>query len=152
MSISVIVSVLVFVLPAPMSTVDPLGLLSTALTQPLRYVLLVLPLGLAALAFLLPLTGVHQRLADEKERLLRVTRDQIRAAGASLREAVERDDLPRMDPLQKALAGLEVEQRTIDAQPTWPWQPETLRWVVGAVMFPVLLYALQLVIARLVIA
>ena len=39
-----------------------------------------------------------------------------------------------MDPLQKALTGLETEQRMLLGVPTWPWQRDTLRWVVGALV------------------
>ena len=32
---------------------------------------------------------------------------------------------------------------------TWPWQQETLRWVIGALMFPIVLFVAQFVIGRL---
>ena len=54
-----------------------------------------------------------------------------------------------MDALNKAIGALEIELRAIDRTPTWPWQPETLRWIIGALMFPVILFVLQFLIGRM---
>lgn len=87
---------------------------------------LILALGslvVAALAFVLPLAGAHRRLLDEKARLQGATALRLRDAAASLHRALAEDDVTRMDPLQKALAGLEVESRMLARIPTWPWDP-----------------------------
>jgi hypothetical protein len=98
--------------------------------------------------FVLPLLGVHGRLVAEKARYLAATAHRVEDVRAQLHQAVEARDLPAMGALNDAMTGLETEQRIIDRIPTWPWQPETLRWVVGALMFPVVLFVLQLLIAR----
>jgi hypothetical protein len=54
-----------------------------------------------------------------------------------------------MDEVNKAIASLEIEQRVISGISTWPWQPETVRWLVTALVLPLVLwiiqYALQLI-------
>jgi hypothetical protein len=105
-------------------------------------------LVVAALVFVLPLTGLHGRLVAEKGRLQGATTERILATRTALHRAVDANDLASMDPLQKAITALEVDQRMVNAIPTWPWEPATLRWVVGALMFPVLLFTMQLVLGR----
>jgi hypothetical protein len=66
-----------------------------------------------------------------------------------LATAVRTQQLERMDPLNKGIGAIEAAQRAIERVPTWPWTPETFRWVVGAVMFPILLFVFQAVLGRL---
>ena len=53
-----------------------------------------------------------------------------------------------MDPLNKAIGALEIAQRAIDRVPTWPWSGETMRWLVGALLFPIVLFVAQYVLTR----
>ena len=103
-----------------------------------------------ALIFVLPLVGMHGRLAAEKERLLAETATQIQGARRRLHQAGEAGESEAMDPLQKQMSALEIDQRIVGAIPTWPWQPETLRWVLGALMFPIVLFVLQQLLGPLV--
>ena len=104
----------------------------------------------ASLIFVLPLVGVHGRLVAEKSRLLAESAARIQTTRRRLHEAVESGETSLMDPLQKQMSALEIDQRIVEAIPTWPWQPETLRWVLGALMFPIVLFVLQQLIGPLV--
>jgi hypothetical protein len=110
----------------------------------------VLPTTLATLAFLVPLAGVHGRLVAEKTEALDACAEKIRLAAARLHTVVDEMDLPRMDPLQKAIQALDTERTQIQRVPTWPWQVDTVRWVVGVLLFPLVLIAIQFVTTRLV--
>jgi hypothetical protein len=139
MAISMIGSILLVVLVTPALLTDVMGIAGAALA-----------IVFATLAFFLPLAGAHGLLVGEKDRCLALARDSLQHAASSLHDAIQKRDTQAMDPLQKALAGVEVEQRMLERAPTWPWQPDTFRWVVGAVMFPIVLYVAQLAISRLV--
>jgi hypothetical protein len=139
MAISMIGSIVLVVAPTPVILSDPQGIAGA-----------VLAIAFATLAFFLPLAGAHGLLVGEKDRLLGLARATLQDAASSLHDAIQKRDTQAMDPLQKALAGVEVEQRMLERAPTWPWQPDTFRWVVGAVMFPIVLYVVQLGISRMV--
>jgi hypothetical protein len=44
-----------------------------------------------------------------------------------------------------------MEHRTLEAVSTWPWQPETLRGILVAVLLPLLVWLLQRVLSRVFI-
>ena len=103
---------------------------------------------LAFASFALPLVGIHGALAAEKERLLEGISDLLRSAGAELHVRIHRKTYKGMDELNKALAGLEIERNMIGAIPTWPWQPETFRWVLAAMVLPLVIWVVQLLLQR----
>ena len=106
---------------------------------------------LAFASFALPLVGIHSALAAEKERLQEGISDLLRSAGAELHLRINRKAYKGMDELHKALAGLEIERNMIGAMPTWPWQPETFRWVLAAMILPVAIWVIQLLLQRALI-
>lgn len=110
----------------------------------------LLGLAFAAAVFVLPLRGVHDRLESEKERLLGEATKAMERSIRDLNAAIEAGDLASMDGLNKGISAVEVELRTLAAVPTWPWSTDTFRWVVGALMFPIVLFLVQLAITTLV--
>jgi hypothetical protein len=103
---------------------------------------------LAVLAFVLPLLGIHRLLAEEKARLLNESSERLKAALAELHRRVDGSDLRRMDDLNKAITSLEAERSLLGRIPTWPWQPETLRTVIGALLLPLVLWLAQAILGR----
>jgi hypothetical protein len=140
MAAVLVVTGLVFYLAAPalVATYDPIGFSS-----------LVIGVSLAASVFVLPLAGVHGRLVAEKERLRGIARESIAIATAELHRVVQANELPAMDPLNKAIASLDIEYRSINDAPTWPWRPDTFRWVIGVLMIPFAIFVLQQIVPRL---
>jgi hypothetical protein len=104
---------------------------------------------LAVLAFILPLLGVHRAQAAEKERLLDETADRLKAALRDLHRRVDAAKLGDMDALHKAIASLEIERNLLSRIPTWPWQPETLRTVIVALLLPLILWSAQALLGRI---
>lgn len=111
--------------------------------------LAIAAMGIAAGVFLLPLLGLHARIVSAKQEAQGLLAREMERAIEDLRRAGSSGDLARMDPLNKQIGAIETAQRSVGRVPTWPWEPELLRWVVGALLFPVLLFVLQYVVGRL---
>ena len=54
-----------------------------------------------------------------------------------------------MDALNKALSSLELVHNGLQRISSWPWQSETVRWVVAALLFPVIVWLMQWVLQRI---
>ena len=106
-------------------------------------------MGVAAGVFLLPLLGLHARIVAAKQEAQGLLAREMERAIDDLRRAGVSGDLTRMDPLNKQIGAIEAAQRSVGRVATWPWEPELLRWVVGALLFPILLFVLQYVVGRL---
>jgi hypothetical protein len=108
--------------------------------------LLFMLMGVIALFW--PIWGIHNLLLEEKQRLLVESNQRLQKAIADLHGRVDQRHLERMDDLNKAMASLEIEQNTLRRIPTWPWQPDTIRWVAAAFMFPLVLWLVQTILER----
>jgi hypothetical protein len=99
-------------------------------------------------AFLLPLLGMHQRLAREKARLLAEVNAGVELAYRGLQKQVESKSYDQVDSLEKALSGFLRMREVIGRLSTWPWQPETLRGMLAAVVLPMVLWLIQFGLQR----
>jgi len=104
---------------------------------------------LGVVAFAWPLWGMHHILVREKSRRLDEVSAEVKSVAQQLHTRLRRRSLSGMDGLHKALASLELERSWLARIPTWPWQPETLRGVVGAILFPLVVWSLQQILSRL---
>ncbi len=104
---------------------------------------------LGAVALFWPIWGIHNLLLEEKQRLLVESNRRLQKAITDLHGRVDGSRLERMDDLNKAMASLEIEQNALRRIPTWPWQPDTIRWIAAAFMFPLALWLIQSVLERL---
>ena len=68
---------------------------------------------------------------------------------AELYRLIDDGDLPAADRLNGTLAALERGRIAIERIPTWPWRPETLRGMIGALVLPVLIFLVQRLLGRL---
>ncbi len=105
--------------------------------------------------FLWPLLGIHRRLVQEKQRLLRESSQLLEATIAELHGLVNAGESRSIDELHAraqflhvTMSCLEIEQGKLTGIPTWPWRPGTLRGVVTALLLPLLVYFLQYVLQR----
>jgi len=130
-----------FYVAVPSLLADPVGLLDG-----------LIELVFAAAVFVVPLRGIHHRLVAEKGRLTTVATRRLETATEGLHAAIEAGDLPAMDAWNKAIGALDIELRRLAEVATWPWLPDTFRWVVGALMFPIVLFIAQFVITKLLAA
>jgi hypothetical protein len=105
-------------------------------------------LAVTILTFILPLRGVHNLLVEEKARLLAECVRRQEAVIAKLHEDIDADNMASMDDRNKALESLEIEQQVLSRISSWPWQPETVRWFVAALLFPVIIWLMQWALQR----
>jgi len=61
---------------------------------------------------------------------------------------VDATNLRDMDALNKAIASLEIERNLLNRIPTWPWQPESLRTVIVALLLPIFVWLAQQLLSR----
>jgi len=100
-------------------------------------------------AFILPLWNVHQRLVDEKRRLLAAVNRRLEATIHRLHQALDGDELARVKEIDTALGGLGSERTVLAGIPTWPWSTATLSGFVSALVLPVALFLIQLALRNL---
>lgn len=105
--------------------------------------------GLAGLIFVWPLLGVHRLLDDEKERLLAETARRFEAARADLHTRLDQGQLDDIEKLIKGMDGLELDHKFLSRISTWPWAPDTPRWLVAALLFPLIVWLSQWLMQRL---
>jgi hypothetical protein len=103
----------------------------------------------AAVAFISPLVGVHRLLVDAKEQALAENALALKTARTELYQLVESHDLVGTSELNDTLAALRGEQEALEHVPTWPWQPDTPRTVIAAILLPLVLWSIQWLLGRL---
>lgn len=122
--------------------------------QAMSLVLLVTWVGgmmaVAIAAFVLPLRGMHRRIAAEKSRLQGEAGERLKATISALHRSVDRDDLAQADALNKTLASLVSERDILERLPTWPWRSGTLGAFVTALGLPIVLFLITRYLDRLV--
>jgi hypothetical protein len=102
-------------------------------------------------AFLLPLLGMHRRLAAEKARLETEVSQSLETAYQDLLAGVRSRDYASVGDLDKTLASLLRMREVVAKLSTWPWQPETLRGLVAAVGLPIAIWLVQFGLQRLLV-
>jgi hypothetical protein len=105
---------------------------------------------IAITTFLLPQLGIHNVQNQEKDLLLDKAKKRYEAIVAELHQNVDDHNYEGMANLNLALSNIEMELKTIKQTPTWPWQPETVRWLFTALILPLLMWAAQHFLGQLV--
>lgn len=103
----------------------------------------------ASASFVVPMWGIHGRLVQEKEELLR---DAERRASALAVELYARIDAGKYDStavINSSLTGVSALRERIERLPTWPWPPQVLRGFVSALILPVVIFILTRVVSDL---
>ncbi len=71
------------------------------------------------------------------------------ATFAELHERIDNREFEEIDELMKVISVLETERDTLKRISTWPWQPETLQFLMTALLLPLLLWIIQYVLQLL---
>jgi hypothetical protein len=108
----------------------------------------IIGIGLALLAFFLPLHSLNQRLVNEKSVMLGQVRQRIRDSIHELNQRMDRGDLSNIEAQHSQLAALVLEQEYLEKLRTWPWPRGTFARLLGLIALPLLLFILQLLIQR----
>jgi hypothetical protein len=104
----------------------------------------------AAAAFVLPLSGIHDRIVAEKRLLEAAAGDRIEATIRRRHRSVDADDASADDHLGKRLAALVQERDFLARLPTWPWEATTARAFASAILLPILIWLLTRLLGRVV--
>jgi hypothetical protein len=104
--------------------------------------------ALAVLAFLLPLMGLHRRLAEAKDAELVEIGRRWQVCMAEVYRCLDAGEMEAVHAANTALSALERGRVAIERIPTWPWRAETLRSLVAALILPVILSVLQYALRR----
>lgn len=100
------------------------------------------------IAFFLPLIGVHNILAQEKDRLLDENAKEMERTIERLMIEMRGQQLEALELSDQKLSSLEKARLQIERISTWPWKIETLRQVLAAVLLPLIIWLLQFFLAQ----
>jgi hypothetical protein len=99
--------------------------------------------------FLLPLRGMHRRIAAEKDHALSRTALRFEALTTRLHDQIEAGNLADADRIAMHLAGVVTERDAIARVSTWPWEPATVTAFVTTMVLPIIVWVLQRVATRM---
>jgi hypothetical protein len=120
-------------------------------TEPLTYLLMGTVLVVAVAAFVLPLLGMHQRLVQEKNKVEADINRGVETIHRKLQERMASENFANLEELDKTLSILLSLREVVVKIPTWPWQAETLRGFISALLIPILIWAFTEVLERYVL-
>jgi hypothetical protein len=134
-------------------TVVPYGFLAVNrvgfLSDPIIFTTILIIQVLAVMTFVWPQLGIHRLQVAEKEHLLNEVNQRFAAVTKELHHQIDEGQLEGAGDLNSSLENLEIERNRLKEIPTWPWQPETARWLVTALVLPLGLWLLQIFLQRL---
>jgi hypothetical protein len=104
----------------------------------------------AAASFVLPMWGIHGRLAREKEALLLAAERRTNALAGELYARIDAGKFDTTEVITTSINGVHALRDRIERLPTWPWPPQVLRGFVTALLLPLLIYVLTQVISDLI--
>jgi hypothetical protein len=95
------------------------------------------------LTFLLPQLGIHRLQTEEQERLLNEINQRYKATMLAIHKLVDMEKYDEISSLDSTLRTLDAERKTVKSFSTWPWQPETIRWLFSAMILPLIMWIAQ---------
>jgi hypothetical protein len=105
--------------------------------------------GIAALAcFVLPLLGMHGRLAAVKANLLSEVESSTRRVTAELFRLVDEGRLTALGELNDTIGSLTVVRDSITRLRTWPWSPGLFRGFLSLVLLPIAVWFITWILDR----
>ncbi len=118
-------------------------------TEPITLFVMLGITALAVAAFALPQLGIHRLAIVEKDRLLDEANKRLAETIAELHRRVDAGELKGIFDLSSAMSSLQTELSMLEEIPTWPWRPETVRWLASALLLPLGLWLIQLLLQRI---
>jgi hypothetical protein len=105
--------------------------------------------SIAFLSFLWPQIGIQRMQREEKDRLLDEVNLRYEKTFLELHKRIDNGELENSSNLNVTLTILEKELKSVKGISIWPWEPETLRWLVTALVLPIGFMILQLILQRI---
>jgi hypothetical protein len=107
--------------------------------NPALYALTVVTSVIAVACFILPLTGMHERVVTEKNRLLAEVNSRLETTIQAVYERVDSQELTGVESLKQLMDSLVTSREVIRKIPTWPWDAGTLTGFISASVLPFIL-------------
>jgi hypothetical protein len=104
---------------------------------------------IAAIAFIWPQWGVHRLLKAEKDHYLDEARQDYEKVLREIHRRVEEGEMESVADLSGTLSTIDAEIKSISKIRDWPWDPETVRWLITALVLPIGFMLLQMILQRL---
>ncbi len=99
-------------------------------------------------AFAVPLWVVHQRLVQEKNKLIEEHDQRIKLTLDKLHHCVDENKLDEVTQLKSVIKSLNTEGSILEKIRTWPWSTETLSGFLSAIILPIILFLIQIAIQK----
>ena len=100
----------------------------------------LISVGPALACFVVPLMGMHGRLATAKSDLLAESDARIRVVRTELYRRIDASELPGVRDISDALEGLTLVRDLIVRLPTWPWSPQLFGGFLTALFLPIVIW------------
>jgi len=107
-------------------------------------------MAVAVAAFVVPMWGIHDRLARERERLLRDVERRTNELASELYARIDAGQFDATAVINSSMSGLTALRERTERLPTWPWPPQLLRGFVSALLLPLAVFILTRVISDLI--
>jgi hypothetical protein len=130
-----------FVLTSPMWIIIDPGLITMGINISFAF--------LAIFMFVSPLIGVRRLLKAQKDQLINESAQKKEILIQDLFSRIDRSDLSQVENLENALSSLEMAESQIKKISTWPWQTDTLRQMIGALLLPITIWIIQFFLNQL---
>lgn len=98
--------------------------------------------------FVWPLYGIHRLIEAEKAKALQEIDLRLEEVFIKFDRHFLEDDYPAMDTLNGTISSLEIQRNRVEAVPTWPWNPGTVRSVMAAIALPLVLMLVQILVEQ----
>lgn len=118
-------------------------------TTPLSIGILVAGNSIAIASFVLPLYGMHMRLARKKTMMIEESTRSFHKSASRLHAAIDEGDMATVDSMHRAMTSLNVERQSLDRISTWPWPSGTGRGFFTAIALPILLFLITRILEKI---
>jgi len=119
------------------------------LTDPIVLITYLIISSIPLIIFFWPQLGIHNLQKQERGRLLNEAYNRYQKAVNNLHQHVDEENYKEMANISMAFGSLDMEIRTIKRVSTCPWQPEALRWLLTALILPLLMWLTQYFLGKL---
>jgi hypothetical protein len=109
------------------------------------YLLMCVP---AVIVFVIPVLGMRERLAGEKQLQLRQANELLQAAMGKLESKLRSEDYNSLDQLQAGIDTIVGKRDRLVKISTWPWDPGTLRGFASTLLLPILIWFITQLLGR----
>ncbi len=107
-------------------------------------------LTMATLVFVVPLYGLHRRLAQEKANALMTVGASFSSTTQELHSRIAQGTFDQLGGVNTALTSLVIERDALRRASTWPWEVETLRGFLSSVALPIALWLVTALLGRVI--